>query len=49
MNAKRVYFLKLCLHLLLGRFPGVGCGKPLQYSCLKNFIHRQMSLAGYSP
>ena len=31
-----------------GRFPGVGNGKPLQYSCLKN-PHGQRSQAGYSP
>ena len=31
----------------LGRFPGEGNGYPLQYSCLKNSIHRR-SLAGYS-
>ena len=24
----------------LGRFPGVGNGNPLQYSCLKNFMDR---------
>ena len=23
-----------------GRFPGVGNGNPLQYSCLENFINR---------
>ena len=28
-----------------GRFPGVGNGNPLQYSCLEN----SMSLVGYSP
>ena len=32
----------------LGRFPGGGLGKPLQYSCLEN-PHGQRSLAGYSP
>ena len=31
---------------LLGRSPGVGNGKPLQYSCLE--IHGQRSMAGYS-
>ena len=31
----------------LGRYPGVGNGYPLQYSCLENPI--QGSLAGYSP
>ena len=30
-----------------GRFPGVGNGNPLQYSCLDNSMER--SLAGYSP
>ena len=25
----------------LGRFPGVGNGNPLQYSCLKNFMDRR--------
>ena len=32
----------------LGRFPGGGLGKPLQYSCLEN-PHGQRSLPGYSP
>ena len=32
----------------LGRFPGGGHGKPLQYSCLEN-PHGQRNLAGYSP
>ena len=32
----------------LGRFPGRGHGKPLQYSCLEN-PHGQRSLVGYSP
>ena len=32
----------------LGRFPGVGNGNPLQYSCLGKF-RGQRSLAGYSP
>ena len=32
----------------LGRSPGEGHGKPLQYSCLKN-PHGQRSLTGYSP
>ena len=32
----------------LGRFPGVGHGNPLQYSCLEN-SHGQRSLVGYSP
>ena len=32
----------------LGRFPGGGLGKPIQYSCLEN-THGQRSLAGYSP
>ena len=32
----------------LGRSPGGGHGNPLQYSCLEN-LHRQRSLAGYSP
>ena len=32
----------------LGRFPGVGHGNPLQYSCLEN-PHGQRSLADYSP
>ena len=32
----------------LGRFPGVGHGNPLEYSCLEN-PHGQRSLAGYSP
>ena len=31
-----------------GRYPGVGSGNPLQYSCLGEF-HRQRSLEGYSP
>ena len=31
----------------LGRFPGGGCGNPLQYSCLEN-LHGQRSLEGYS-
>ena len=30
-----------------GRFPGVGNGNKVQFSCLKNSIDR--SLAGYSP
>ena len=30
----------------LGRFPGVGHGNPLQYSCLEN-SNGQRSLAGY--
>ena len=32
----------------LGRSPGEGNGKPLQYSCLEN-SHGQRSLVGYSP
>ena len=32
----------------LGRSPGGGHGKPLQYSCLEN-PHGQRSLVGYSP
>ena len=32
----------------LGRFPGVGNGNPLQYSCLRK-CHGQKVLAGYSP
>ena len=32
----------------LGRSPGGGHGKPLQYSCLEN-PRGQRSLAGYSP
>jgi len=32
----------------LGRSPGGGHGKPLQYSCLEN-PHGQRSLAGYNP
>ena len=32
----------------LGRSPGRGHGKPLQYSCLAN-PHGQRSLAGYGP
>ena len=32
----------------LGRSPGGGNGKPLQYSCLEN-PHGQRSLMGYSP
>ena len=32
----------------LGRFPGVGNGNPLQYSCLED-PHGHRSLAGYSP
>ena len=32
----------------LGRAPGGGHGKPLQYSCLEN-PHGQRSLAGHSP
>ena len=32
----------------LGRSPGGGHGKPLQYSCLEN-PHGQRNLAGYSP
>ena len=31
-----------------GISPGVGNGHPLQYSCLET-LHRQRSLAGYSP
>ena len=31
-----------------GRFPEVGHGNPLQYSCLEN-PHGQRSLVGYSP
>ena len=31
-----------------GRSPGGGNGNPLQCSCLEN-LHRQRSLAGYSP
>ena len=31
----------------LGRWPRVGNGNPLQYSCLEN--SRQRSLVGYSP
>ena len=29
--------------------PGGGNGNPLQYSCLKNPMDRERSLAGYSP
>ena len=32
----------------LGRSPGGGLGKPLQYSCLEN-LRGQRSLLGYSP
>ena len=32
----------------LERYPGIGHGNPLQYSCLEN-PHGQRSLAGYSP
>ena len=32
----------------LGRSPGGGHGKPLQYSCLEN-PHGQRNLVGYSP
>ena len=32
----------------LGKSPGVGCGNPLQYSCLEN-PHSQRSLTCYSP
>ena len=32
----------------LGRFPGVGNGNPLQYSCLEK-SHGQRCLGGYSP
>ena len=32
----------------LGRYPGEGCGSPLQYPCLEN-PHGQRSLACYSP
>ena len=32
----------------LGRFPGVGSGNPLLYSCLEN-PHGQRSLVGYNP
>ena len=32
----------------LGRSPGGGNGKPLQYSCLEN-PHGQRNLVGYSP
>ena len=32
----------------LGRFPGVGNGNPLQYSCLGNLTDRKR-LEGYSP
>ena len=38
----------LGLILGLGRSPGGGHGKSLQYSCLEN-PHGQRSLAGYSP
>ena len=31
-----------------GRFPGVGNGNPLQYSCLENSMNRGVSLMGYS-
>ena len=31
-----------------GRSPGVGCGDPLQYSCLDD-VHGHGSLKGYSP
>ena len=31
----------------LGRFPGVGNGKPLQYSCLENSMEKR-NLVGYS-
>jgi len=29
--------------------PGGGNGNPLQYSCLKNPMNRERSMAGYSP
>ena len=29
----------------LGRSPGVGNGNPLQYSCLENFMNREMGRA----
>ena len=32
----------------LGRFPGVGNGNPLKYSCLENSMHKGV-LAGYNP
>jgi len=32
-----------------GRSPRGGNGKSLQYSCLKNSMDRERSLAGYSP
>ena len=32
----------------LGRYPGEGCGNPLQYSCLEN-SSEQRSQVGYSP
>ena len=32
----------------LGRSSGVGCGNPLQYSCLENSMDKR-SLAGYNP
>ena len=33
----------------LGRSPGERSGNPLQYSCLRNSMHGQRSLVGYSP
>ena len=33
----------------LGRSPGEGDGNPLQYSCLKNSMDRERSLASLSP
>ena len=32
----------------LGRSPGLGNGKPLQYSCQGNLMHGQRSLTDYS-
>ena len=32
-----------------GKFPGVGNGKPFQYSCLETSMDRQRNLVGYSP
>ena len=32
----------------LGRFPGVGNGNPLKYSCLENSMNKGV-LAGYNP
>ena len=31
------------------RFPGVGNGKPFQYSCLETSMDRQRNLVAYSP